>query len=177
MRWLLVLGLAGLTACSSGADAPRAEPALPEPITVSSPAFTEGAAIPQRFTCDGDNRSPPLAWAGVPSGTVELALVVDDPDAPRGTYVHWVVVGLDPASAELAEAAVLPDARQLPNSAGKAAYTGPCPPGGPAHHYRFTVYALQHTAQVDADASPDAASQAIEAAATARGRLVGTFGR
>ena len=59
MRWLLVLGLAGLAACSSGADAPRAERALPEPITVSSPAFTEGAAIPQRFTCEGDNRSPP----------------------------------------------------------------------------------------------------------------------
>jgi Raf kinase inhibitor-like YbhB/YbcL family protein len=177
MRWLLVLGLAGLAACSSGADAPRAERALPEPITVSSPAFTEGAAIPQRFTCEGDNRSPPLAWAGVPAGTVGLALVVDDPDAPRGTYVHWVVVGLDPASTELAEAAVPPDARQLPNSAGKAAYTGPCPPGGPAHHYRFTVYALQHTAEVGADASPDAAIQAIEAAATARGRLVGTFGR
>ena len=177
MRWLLVLGLAGLAACSSGADAPRAERALPEPVTVSSPAFTAGAAIPPRFTCEGDNRSPPLSWAGVPAGTVELALVVDDPDAPRGTYVHWVVVGLDPASTELAEAAVPPDARQLPNSAGKAAYTGPCPPGGPAHHYRFTVYALQHAAQVDADASPDAATQAIEAAATARGRLIGTFGR
>jgi Raf kinase inhibitor-like YbhB/YbcL family protein len=177
MRWLLVLGLAGLAACSSGADAPRAERALPEPIAVSSPAFTEGAAIPQQFTCDGDNRSPPLAWAGVPAGTVEVALVVDDPDAPRGTYVHWVVVDLDPASTELAEGAVPPDARQLPNSAGEAAYTGPCPPGGPAHHYRFTVYALQHTAGVGADASPDAAIQAIEAAATARGRLVGTFGR
>jgi phosphatidylethanolamine-binding protein (PEBP) family uncharacterized protein len=88
MRWLLVLGLAGLAACSSGADAPRAERALHEPITVSSSAITAGAAIPQRFTCDGDNRSPPLAWSGVPAGIVELALVVDDPDAPRGTYVH-----------------------------------------------------------------------------------------
>jgi hypothetical protein len=92
MRWLLVLGLAGLAACSSGAGTPRAERALPEPITVSSPAFPAGAAIPQRLTRDGDNRSPPLAWSGVPPGTVELAVVVDDPDAPRGTYVHWVVV-------------------------------------------------------------------------------------
>jgi phosphatidylethanolamine-binding protein (PEBP) family uncharacterized protein len=91
--------------------------------------------------------------------------------------VHWVIVGLDPASTELVEAAVPPAARQLPNSAGKAAYTGPCPPGGAPHHYRFTIYALQHTAEVGADASPDAAIQAIEAAATARGRLVGTFGR
>jgi Raf kinase inhibitor-like YbhB/YbcL family protein len=177
MRWLLVLGLAGLAACSSGADAPRAERALPEPITISSPAFTAGAAIPQRFTCDGDNLSPPLAWAGVPAGTVELALVVDDPDAPRGTYVHWVLVDLNPASTELAEGAVPPGARQVRNSAGKAAYTGPCPPGGAPHHYRFTVYTLQRRAEVGADASPEAAIQAIEAAATARGRLVGTYGR
>jgi phosphatidylethanolamine-binding protein (PEBP) family uncharacterized protein len=91
--------------------------------------------------------------------------------------VHWVVVGLDPASSELAEAAVPPGARQLRNSAGKVAYTGPCPPGGAPHHYRFTVYALQRRAAVGADASPDAAIKAIDAAATARGRLVGTFGR
>jgi Raf kinase inhibitor-like YbhB/YbcL family protein len=177
MRWLLVLGVAGLAACSSGAGAPRPERALPERITVSSPAFTQGAAIPQRFTCDGDNLSPPLRWSGVPARTVEVALVVDDPDAPRGTYVHWIVVGLDPASTELAEAAVPPGARQVRNSAGKAAYTGPCPPGGAAHHYRFTVYALQRTADLGGDTSPEAAIQAIEAAATARGRLVGTFGR
>jgi Raf kinase inhibitor-like YbhB/YbcL family protein len=149
----------------------------PEPIAISSPAFTAGAAIPQRFTCDGDNRSPPLRWSGVPAGTVEVALVVDDPDTPRGTYVHWILVGLDPASTELAEGAVPPGARQVRNSAGKAAYTGPCPPGESPHHYRFTVYALQRRAEVGAYASPEAAIQAIEAAATARGRLVGTFGR
>jgi Raf kinase inhibitor-like YbhB/YbcL family protein len=143
MRWLLVLSLTGLAACSSGNGQPRAEPALPEPITVSSPAFTAGSSIPPRFTCDGDDVSPPLAWSSVPAGTVQVALVVDDPDAPRGTYVHWVVVGLDPANTELAEATVPPGGRQVPNSAGKVAYTGPCPPGGPAHHYRFTIYALQ----------------------------------
>jgi Raf kinase inhibitor-like YbhB/YbcL family protein len=174
MRWLLVLSLAGLAACSAVGDAPRAERALPERITVSSPAFTAGSPIPLRFTCDGDNRSPPLRWSGVPAGTVEVALIVDDPDAPRGTYVHWILVGLDPAGTELAEGAVPPGARQVRNSAGKAAYTGPCPPDGPAHHYRFTVYALQRKAEVGGDASPEAA---IEAAATARGRLIGTFGR
>ena len=177
MRWLLVLSLTGLAACSSGAGEPRAERALPEPIAISSPAFTAGAAIPQRFTCDDDNLSPPLRWSGVPAGTVEIAIVVDDPDAPRGTYIHWVIVGMDPASTELAEGAVPPGARQVRNSAGKAAYTSPCPPGESPHHYRFTVYALQRRAEVGADASPEAAIQAIEAAATARGRLVGTFGR
>jgi len=95
MWWLLVLGLAGLTACSSGGGAPRAERALPERIAVSSPAFAAGVAIPRRFTCEGENLSPPLGWSGVPTGTVEVALVVDDPDAPRGTYVHWVVVGIE----------------------------------------------------------------------------------
>jgi Raf kinase inhibitor-like YbhB/YbcL family protein len=176
MRWLLVLSLAGLAACSSGGQ-PRTERALPEPITVSSPAFAAGAAIPRRFTCAGENLSPPLAWSGVPAGTVEVAVVVDDQDAPRGTYVHWVVVGIDPARTELAEGALPPGARQGRNSAGKAAYTGPCPPGGPPHHYRFTVYALQRKAEVGGDASPEAAIAAVEAAATARGRLVGTFGR
>jgi hypothetical protein len=74
MGWLLVLSLAGLAACSSGDGQPRAERALPEPITVSSPAFTAGSPIPLRFTCDGDDVSPPLAWSGVPTGTVEVAL-------------------------------------------------------------------------------------------------------
>jgi Raf kinase inhibitor-like YbhB/YbcL family protein len=178
-RWVLVLmaGLAGLAACSTGGGEPRRERDLPEPITVSSAAFADGAAIPPRFTCSGENVSPPLRWSGVPEGAAGVALVVDDPDAPRGTYVHWVLVGLGPATAGLAEGAVPAGARQLPNSAGDAAWTGPCPPGGPAHHYRFTVYALRQEPEVADDADPETSVGAIEAAATARGRLVGTFGR
>jgi Raf kinase inhibitor-like YbhB/YbcL family protein len=178
-RWVLVLtaGLAGLAACSSGGGEPRREPALSEVISVSSPAFGNGAAIPARFTCAGEDVSPPLRWTGVPQGAAEVALVVDDPDAPRGIYVHWVVVGIDPATGRLAEGTVPAGAAQLPNSAGKAAWTGPCPPGGPAHHYRFTVYALRQQPEVAGDADPETSIEAIEAAATARGRLVGTFGR
>jgi Raf kinase inhibitor-like YbhB/YbcL family protein len=178
-RWMLVLmvGLVGLAACSSGGGEPRAEHDLPERIRVSSAAFADGAAIPPRFTCKGENVSPPLRWSGVPEGTAGIALVVDDPDAPRGTFVHWVLTGLDPASDGLAEGAVPAGARQLPNSDKKAGWTGPCPPGGPAHHYRFTVYALRQQPEVAGDADPEAAVGAIEAAATARGRLVGTFGR
>jgi Raf kinase inhibitor-like YbhB/YbcL family protein len=177
MRWWVLVALVGLAACSSGGGGPREERAMPEGIRVSSPAFAAGGAIPKRFTCEGENVSPPLAWSGVAAGTAEVALVVDDPDAPRGTFVHWVVVGLDPDQGTLAEGAVPAGARQLPNSAGSAAYTGPCPPGGPAHHYRFTVYALGRPPEVAGDAKPEAAVQAIEAAATARGRLVATFGR
>jgi Raf kinase inhibitor-like YbhB/YbcL family protein len=178
MRWMLAVGLAAaVAACSSGGGPPSAERSLPEPIKVSSPAFGAGAAIPRRFTCDGDNLNPALRWSGVPAGTAELALVVDDPDAPRGTYVHWVVLGIDPDVTGLPEGGLPPGARSARNSAGQAAYTGPCPPGGPPHHYRFTVYALQRKPEVAADAGPGAAVGAIEAAATARGRLIGTFGR
>ena len=116
--------------------------------------FAAGGAIPRRFTCVGENVSPPLDWLGVPAGTVEVAVVVDDPDAPRGTYVHWVAVGIDPAHTELAEGALPPGARQGRNSAGKAAYSGPCPPGGPPHHYRFTVYALKRKARSAATPAP-----------------------
>jgi phosphatidylethanolamine-binding protein (PEBP) family uncharacterized protein len=91
--------------------------------------------------------------------------------------VHWIVVGLDPATTRLAEATIPPGVQQVGNSAGTAAYTGPCPPGGPAHHYRFTIYALQRPPDVGEDPSPQATIQAIEAVATARGRLVGTYGR
>jgi hypothetical protein len=178
-RWLLVLMavLAALAGCSRGGGESIEERDLPARITVSSAAFADGAAIPERFTCAGENVSPPLRWSGVPEGTAGVALVVDDPDAPRGTFVHWVVVGLDPATEGLDEGAVPAGARQLPNSAGDAAWTGPCPPGGAAHHYRFTVYALAREPEVAGDPDPGAAVEAIEAAATARGRLVGTFSR
>jgi phosphatidylethanolamine-binding protein (PEBP) family uncharacterized protein len=120
--WVLVLGLAALAACSSGGGEPRQERDLPERITVSSAAFDAGGTIPRRYTCVGENLSPPLRWSGVPEGTAGIALVVDDPDASRGTYVHWVLIGLDPATDGLAEGAVPAGARQLPNSAGDAAW-------------------------------------------------------
>ena len=174
---LVVVGLVMLAGCSSGGGESITERDLPEQITVSSTAFDAGGPIPRRYTCAGEDLSPPLRWSGVPDGTAGIALVVDDPDAPGGTYVHWLLVGLDPATGGLAEGAVPAGARQLPNSAGDAAWTGPCPPGGPAHHYRFTVYALREQPRVAGDAGPGAAVEAIEAAATARGRLVGTFSR
>jgi Raf kinase inhibitor-like YbhB/YbcL family protein len=176
MRWLLVLAL-GVAACSSGGEALGPERDLPETITVTSSAFPAGGPIPARFTCDGQEVSPPLGWSGVPDGTAELALVVDDPDAPGGTYVHWVVAHLDPGPRQLAEGAVPLGAAELANSAGESAYAGPCPPDGPAHHYRFTLYALPRRVELAADAEPAEAIAAIEQAATARGRLIGTFAR
>lgn len=113
----------------------------PDVITVSSPAFRDGQPIPARFTCDGAGEAPPLVWSGVPDGAAALSLVVDDPDAPRGTFVHWVVLDLPAAATGLPGESLPAGTVQARNSAGRASYFGPCPPSG-SHHYRFTVYAL-----------------------------------
>jgi Raf kinase inhibitor-like YbhB/YbcL family protein len=178
----LAVALATLAACtrSAGQDAHGAATTAPgqrapaSTMTVTSSAFAPGAAIPVRYTCKGDNVSPPLRWSAPPAGTAELALVVDDPDAPGGTFVHWVLSGIPASQTQLAENALPSGAKQARNSAGSG-YAGPCPPSGPAHHYRFTVYALSRSAGVEQDADPQRAIAAIQAAATAQGQLVGTF--
>ena len=182
LAWLALAALTGLAAgCSRGGGRASSQASLPagipQRIKVSSPAFTDGAAIPARFSCDGEERSPPLAWSGVPAGTAELALVVDDPDAPGGTFVHWVVFHLDPRLTRLAEGTLPRGARQAQGSSGRSAWTGPCPPPGPAHHYRFTVYALSHGLSLDDGVGAQTAIAAIARVATASGRLTGTFRR
>jgi Raf kinase inhibitor-like YbhB/YbcL family protein len=160
----------------TGAIATTSASAATPTISVTSDAFAEGAAIPQKFTCDGDNVSPPLAWTAPPAGTVEVALIVEDPDAPGGTYSHWVVFGLRPTRQSLASKELPSDARQAQNSAGNASYDGPCPPSGAPHHYRFTLYALRKPLAL-ANAAPLASVRpAIEQAGIiATGRLVGTY--
>jgi Raf kinase inhibitor-like YbhB/YbcL family protein len=150
--------------------------APPDSITVTSPAFRDGQPIPTRFTCDGANVSPPLAWRGVPPAAKAVALVVDDPDAPRGTFVHWVLLDLTPGTGSIAEGSAPAGATQATNSAGKATYFGPCPPSG-THHYRFTVYALTSATGLPTGANLNQALKAIDASAIARGRLVGTYAR
>jgi len=175
-RWITLVLVLGLAACGQGGS-PGVLADLPNTIQVTSPAFAEGASIPRRFTCSGQDVAPPLAWSGVAGDATGLALVVDDPDAPRGTYVHWVLFHLDPELAGLDEGRLPPGARQGRTSAGEAGYTGPCPPGGPAHHYRFTLYALSRQLDLSDGARLDAALEAIGQAAMAQGRLTGTFSR
>jgi hypothetical protein len=172
---VILLGL-GLVACSRG-GAPEVGRELPDTITVTSSAFAEGARVPARFTCAGANVAPALSWSGTPRDAAELALVVDDPDAPGGTYVHWVLFHLESGLSGLQEGQVPPGARQAANSGGKVGYTGPCPPDGPAHHYRFTLYALSERIDLPDRAELDETLQAITRAATARGRLTGTYAR
>jgi Raf kinase inhibitor-like YbhB/YbcL family protein len=180
--WITGIAALAVGSCSSapaGSDAAEelAERQLDAVIAVSSPAFGEGEPIPVEFSCDGEEVSPPLSWDGVPSAAVELVLVVDDPDAPGGTYVHWVLFGLDPSLTELDAGVVPANGRQAKNSAGDAAYKGPCPPGGHLHHYRFSVYALGEEAAADDAAPGGEVLGLVSEAAIAKGTLTGTFER
>lgn len=114
-------------------------------IDVSSPAFESGQSIPAKYTCDGFGVSPPLRWSAPPDNTASVALLVDDPDAEAGPFVHWMVVDLPPELHHLEEGAPVPhDAFVGESDAGTASYYGPCPASG-RHHYRFHIYALDTT--------------------------------
>ena len=139
-------------------------------LTISSPAFADGAPVPVQYSCKGANMAPPLTWSA-PSGA---ALVVDDPDA-RG-YVHWIVTGIAPGSGSTADGQTPAGGSVLPNSAGQSAYSGPCPPAGSGtHHYRFTLYQLPGTFQLPAGSAGPQGAQTIAKAATAQATLTGTF--
>ena len=111
-------------------------------IEVTSPAFDEGERVPVRFTCHGEDLSPPLDWSGVPDGAAELRLTVTDPDAPAGTFTHWAVTGIDPAATGVAEGSLPEGGTEQENSFGETVYRGPCPPEGETHAYVWTVDAL-----------------------------------
>jgi Raf kinase inhibitor-like YbhB/YbcL family protein len=142
------------------------------PVTIGSPAFADGAPIPAQYTCKGANVAPPLTWSAPLGG----ALVVDDTDAPRGPYVHWIVVGIRPGPGSTGDGQTPAGGTSLPNSAGQAGYTGPCPPSGTGvHHYRFTLYQLPATYQLPPGLAGAPAAQAITQAATGQGQFTGTY--
>jgi Raf kinase inhibitor-like YbhB/YbcL family protein len=143
-------------------------------LTVSSQAFAAGDDIPQRFTCDGEGVSPPLAWSDRPADA--WALVVDDPDAPGGTYVHWFVIDIASGTTSVETGDVPVGGMQMVNSSGDAAYAGPCPPSG-EHQYRFTIYALDAPTALTQSASLDQALEEISSHATASGTLTATYSR
>ncbi|MDQ1618277.1 MAG: hypothetical protein QOE19_846 [Actinomycetota bacterium] len=176
LRVLALLALSTLAGCGFvSAGGSKDAPAPPiGALSVSSAAFADGAAIPTGFTCKGDNLSPPLHWSGLPSDARSVALVVDDPDAPNGTFTHWVVFNIDPQQRSIDAGQVPEGARQAKNSAGHASYDGPCPPSG-THHYRFTVSVLRSPLTVPDGAETTRVLTVIKAKATARGTLTGTF--
>lgn len=165
-------GVATLGACGDDTSVTPAEPRPIPGFELTSPAFAEGASIPLEHSCEGP--SPELAWAGVPEGTVELALTLLDPDA--GNFVHWVASGIDPGSTGLAAGAAAP--MESENDAGRPGYFGPCPPKGDLHRYVFTLYALGSPLELERGASPSEAVATVQAGdATATAELTGTFAR
>jgi Raf kinase inhibitor-like YbhB/YbcL family protein len=143
------------------------------PLSIGSPAFANDAPIPVQYTCNGPNLAPPLAW----SAPSDAALVVDDPNAVHGTFIHWIVVGIPPGAGSTADGQTPAGATSLPNSAGQAGYTGPCPPPGTGiHHYRFTLYGMPATLQLAPGLAGPQAVQAIAQAATGQAQFIGTFG-
>ena len=150
-------------------------------LVITSSAFSEGQAIPERYTCDGPDVSPDLAWSGVPEAAGSLALICDDPDAPMGTWVHWVLFNI-PVEAEGLPAEISPDAT-LENGAchgindfRKLGYGGPCPPGG-THRYFFKLYALDAMLELDSGITKSALLGAMEGHVLAEGQLMGTYSR
>lgn len=148
-------------------------------LQISSSAFSQGGAIPTRYTCSGDQTIPPLAWSGVPDSTGSLALIVDDPDAPSGTFVHWVLYGIPAATTAIPEGGPAPSGSiEGTNSTKKTGYLGPCPPKGHGpHHYHFKLYALDAGFSLGPGASKEALVEAMEGHVLARGETVGTFER
>jgi Raf kinase inhibitor-like YbhB/YbcL family protein len=168
-------GLAGCGLTESTAD-------LGEWFTVTSPAFREGGQIPVRFGCQsyagGQGKTPPLHWSGGPQppATQAFAIVIDDPDAPNGSYVHWVIADIDGTTADLVEGAHPEGAVEAINTSGTPKYRPPCPPKGQVHRYRFTVYALSERLPLGQGAELDDALNQIAKHTIGRGRLTGTFG-
>jgi hypothetical protein len=134
----------------------------PATFQLTTTAFAPDAVIPERYGCDGMDASPDLAWANVPAGTVELAIVVDDPDADG--FVHWVVAGLDPATTGVAENQVPANAVEARNGFGNTGWNGPCPPDGTGvHHYQFQLVALGAPLELDAKLRGVEAADAVRA--------------
>jgi len=145
-------------------------------LNIESPAFQNNASIPRHYTCDGKDVNPPLVIRGVPDGAKSLALIVDDPDAPMGTWVHWVVWNIDPATMQIAENAVPPGAQQGKNDFKKTSYGGPCPPSG-THRYFFKLYALDTKLNLGSNATKADVEKAMKGHILGEAQTMGLYKR
>ncbi len=156
-------------------------PTTVETLDIISSAFKAGEMIPKKYTCDGEDTSPQLSWTKVPSQARELVLICDDPDAPLGTWVHWVAYGIAPGMNGLPENVAKKDTtagiKQGKNSFGKIGYGGPCPPKGPAHRYFFKLYAVDKATNLKPGATKDDVLKAVNGHILAQGELISRYGR
>ena len=151
-------------------------------FTITSTAFEEDETIPQVHTCDSRDISPFLAWTDPPKGTANFALICDDPDAPVGTWVHWVIVNLPSDARGLPEGVPVEDtlesgAVQGRNDFGRIGYGGPCPPPGPTHRYFFKIYALDAPLDIKPGVRKGDVEKAMEGHVLAEANLMGRYGR
>lgn len=155
---------------------------MSSPFQLFSAGFNAGDAIPARHTCDGEDVSPPLSWGGVPDGARSLALIVDDPDAPQGTFVHWVVYNIPPdyngrtftEGASFDEESAIMEGR---NDFGRQGYGGPCPPPESEHTYGFRMYALDAELDLEEGAMKKQVTQAMEGHILDEANISGTYRR
>jgi Raf kinase inhibitor-like YbhB/YbcL family protein len=166
----------GCAACQApSADVESGEEADMQ-LKLTSAVFSEGQVIPEKYTCDGEDLSVPLSWFGVPLETKSLVLIADDPDAPGGTFVHWVLYDLPADQVSLKEG--MEDiGTQGENGFRKLGYNGPCPPQGPAHRYFFKIYALDTTLNLPQGATKAEVEEAMQGHILADGQLMGTYQR
>lgn len=183
---IFALGALALMLTVSGCQTGSAQQTAPSGrLVLTSSAFANGQAIPAKFTGDGQDVSPPLAWTGLPEGVRQLALICDDPDAPNQVWVHWVIYGIGPDAAALPEAVprrpIVPvpaGAMQGLNSWRSTGYRGPKPPaGGGAHHYHFKLYALDTVLSLPPMATKSDLLKAMEGHILDEALLIGTYSR
>ena len=144
-------------------------------MKLESSAFKQGQKIPVKYTCEGENVSPPLTIINIPPRTVSLALILDDPDAPHGTFDHWIAWNILPAQTVIGEGASLPVLGL--NGYRETNYKGPCPPAGKLHHYHFRVYALSKKLEIPAGSTKQQLELAIQGHILEKAELVGTYQR
>ena len=182
-RWdtprTMIFGFAVVLAVAS--SCPAEQPGV-KSMHLTSPAFAEGSPIPAKHTCDEKDKSPPLKWSGVPAEAKSLALIADDPDAPVGTWVHWVLFDLPPGTTELPEDVAKGQyleggAKQGQNDFRRLGYGGPCPPHGKPHRYFFKLYALDKMLELKPGATKKEVERAMEKHILAQGQLMGTYQR
>jgi Raf kinase inhibitor-like YbhB/YbcL family protein len=147
-----------------------------EDMKLTSSAFVHDQAIPKEYTCDGENVSPPLSISGVPKGTKSLTLIVEDPDAPAGVWVHWILWNMNPDTHEISQGKIPEVSFEGTTSFGKPGYGGPCPPTG-THRYFFTLYALDISLGLTNQATSSDVEQAMKGHSIAQTQLIGRYGR
>ncbi|MBA7619454.1 hypothetical protein ES703_26793 [subsurface metagenome] len=176
---VLLIGM-GAVACDGNGDENGAPPGGVE-MEITSTAFQDGGTIPTEHTCDGQDISPALSWSGAPEGTQSFTLIVDDPDSPSGDFTHWIIFNISADTstlvASISTAALSVILWQGENDFGSIGYRGPCPPSGQTHHYRFTVYALDVTLELDAGATRAQVLNAMQGHLLAQGELIAIYQR